>query len=128
MKRTAEDQLQRMEALVRRLAGATDIRAATEEARAIVAEIDGPQSDEDWANSIMPKEFTSHSWEAVRDWVLAGIAKGRELALAEQKQRLEESLIPKSGSVIAKDNHSRFIAEPFVGNRTYDSDGNLCHE
>lgn len=95
MERTSEECLQRMEALVRRMAndecgGSTHARS---EAREIVAELDASQDEgERWviakAKANEQKFVTPHAparLEALEQCLRDGIAKGRELALAELK-------------------------------------------
>lgn len=84
--RTSEEQLQRMEALVKRMAKRSEMHATGhdyDEARAIVAEIDGPRTDEDWAKHCVGDDWAAWSPNA-RASVVAAIAKGRELERAER--------------------------------------------
>lgn len=89
--KTAEDQLQRMEALVRRMAsndGACFVMDYKDEACAIVAEIDlanGPQTDEEWARKIV-REQDHNVYDASLEIAHKAIANSRPLAMAEQRK------------------------------------------
>ena len=79
-------------ALVRDMAGASDVAAMTREARALVRELDGPQSDRDWAKALTEQEFpeaASANEHALWRMAELGIAKGRELERTQQKDDME---------------------------------------
>lgn len=97
--RTGLEHVERMEALLRRIVDARKERIMlaqqdelhiVKEAREIVAELDGPkgpQTDEEWANLIVEE----CNGDTLYNFVKAGIAKGRELALAEVAGKLHEA-------------------------------------
>lgn len=98
--KTAQEQLQRMEALVKRMAKRSEMHATGhdyDEARAIVAEIDGySPSKEALAYIKFEGVPAGPHWDSYPEWSNEsyakayddGIAKGRELALAEVGDKL----------------------------------------
>jgi len=132
--RTSEECLQRMEALVKKMATRSEMHATGhdyDEARLIAKELNaekGPKTDEEWVDFYRAKANGCYTKEAHSALMLECIAKGRELALAELPIVNTEirNLNPEAINVVVNKEGSTHLVSLRTGISAYDAGGKLC--